>query len=49
VRQLDDGWTVVTLDQSPCSHYEHTLVINDHGLPELLSYPGYVFTEVDRA
>jgi methionyl aminopeptidase len=49
VRELDDGWTVVTIDKSPCSHYEHTLVINEHGLPELLSYPGYVFTEVERA
>ncbi|MFH1512359.1 MAG: type I methionyl aminopeptidase [Bacillota bacterium] len=49
VRELEDGWTVITVDQSPCSHYEHTLVISEHGLPELLSYPGYVFTEVDRA
>lgn len=49
VRELEDGWTVVTIDRSPCAHYEHTLAINEHGLPELLSYPGYVFTEVDRA
>ena len=48
VRQLSDGWTVETLDKSPCSHYEHTLVINERGLPELLSYPGYDFAEVDR-
>ena len=48
VRELDDGWTVVTIDQSPCSHYEHTLVINEHGLPELLSCPGYDFAEVKR-
>jgi methionyl aminopeptidase len=48
VRELEDGWTVVTVDSSPCSHYEHTLVINDHGMPELLSFPGYVFAEVDR-
>ena len=48
VRELEDGWTVVTIDQSPCAHYEHTLAINEHGLPELLSYPGYRFTEVDR-
>lgn len=49
VQELDDGWTVVTIDASPCAHYEHTLVINEHGLPELLSFPGYVFAEVDRA
>jgi len=48
VQELEDGWTVVTVDGSPCSHYEHTLVINDHGMPELLSFPGYVFAEVDR-
>ena len=48
VMELSDRWTVVTIDQSPCAHYEHTLAINEHGLPELLSYPGYVFTEVDR-
>ena len=48
VRELEDGWTVVTIDQSPCAHYEHTLAINEHGLPELLSYPGYCFAEVDR-
>ncbi|MBN1777637.1 MAG: type I methionyl aminopeptidase [Clostridiales bacterium] len=48
VTELSDGWTVVTIDKSPCAHYEHTLCINDRGLPELLSYPGYVFTEEER-
>lgn len=45
VAQLDDGWTIVTDDGSLCSHYEHTIAINEHGLPELLTYPGYVLTE----
>ena len=45
VSQLDDGWTIVTDDGSICSHYEHTLAINEHGLPELLTFPGYVLTE----
>ena len=49
VIELDDGWTVATIDKSPCSHYEHTLAINEKGLPELLSYPGYVFPEVEGA
>ncbi|HPJ03552.1 MAG TPA: type I methionyl aminopeptidase [Candidatus Limiplasma sp.] len=48
VMELSDGWTIITTDQSPCAHYEHTLAINERGLPELLSYPGYTFTEVDR-
>lgn len=45
VAELEDGWTIVTEDGSWCAHYEHTIAINEHGLPELLSYPGYVLTE----
>ena len=45
VAELEDGWTIVTEDGSFCSHYEHTIAINEKGLPELLSYPGYVLTE----
>jgi methionyl aminopeptidase len=45
VRQLSDGWTVVTDDRSVCAHYEHTIAINEKGLPELLTYPGYALTE----
>ena len=41
VSQLSDGWTIVTDDGSVCSHYEHTIAINEKGLPELLTYPGY--------
>ena len=32
-------------DGSVCSHYEHTIAINEHGLPELLTYPGFALTE----
>ena len=45
VAQLDNGWTIVTDDGSWCSHYEHTIAINEKGLPELMTYPGYVLTE----
>lgn len=45
VAELEDGWTIVTEDGSVCSHYEHTIAINEKGLPELLTYPGYVLTE----
>ncbi|NMD37949.1 MAG: type I methionyl aminopeptidase [Christensenellaceae bacterium] len=41
---LNDEWTVETTDGSLCSHYEHTILIND-GLPELLSYPGFTWKE----
>ena len=45
VSQLEDGWTIVTDDRSVCSHYEHTIAVNEKGLPELLTYPGYALTE----
>ena len=45
VYQEDDGWTIVTRDGKPCSHYEHTLLITD-GEPELLSWPGKKVSEV---
>ena len=34
--QLDDGWTVVTLDRSLSAHFEHTIVIREDG-PEILT------------
>ena len=36
VRQLADGWTVVTADGSLASHAEHTVLVGDHG-PEILT------------
>lgn len=45
VSQLSDGWTIVTDDRSVCAHYEHTIAVNEKGLPELLTYPGYALTE----
>ena len=31
VRQLDDGWTVVTADGTLSAHFEHTVAIMDDG------------------
>lgn len=31
VRQLDDGWTVVTEDGSLSAHFEHTVAVTDDG------------------
>lgn len=42
VMEMDDGWTIKTVDGSPCSHYEHTVAITENG-PELLTLPGYRF------
>ncbi|HOB64189.1 MAG: type I methionyl aminopeptidase [Clostridiales bacterium] len=32
VRQLSDGWTVVTMDGKPSAHYENTVVIKEDGV-----------------
>ena len=45
VQELADGWTIVTQDASLCAHYEHTIAVNEKGLPELLSYPDFILTE----
>lgn len=36
LRELDDGWTVVTCDGSLCAHFEHTIAITD-GEPLILT------------
>ncbi|WP_100613386.1 type I methionyl aminopeptidase [Confluentibacter citreus] len=41
VKQLKDGWTIVTLDGKPSVHFEHDVAIID-GNPEILSTFAYV-------
>ena len=41
----DDGWCARTVDHSLTAHYEHTLAINEEGLPELLTLPGFTWEE----
>ena len=36
VRQLNDGWTIVTADGKPSAHFEHDVAIRK-GKPEVLS------------
>ncbi|MDR1304830.1 MAG: type I methionyl aminopeptidase [Verrucomicrobiales bacterium] len=36
IRILQDGWTVVTVDGKPSSHFEHTVLVTD-GEPEILT------------
>lgn len=36
VKQLSDGWTVVTIDGKPSAHFEHTIAITQDG-PEVLT------------
>jgi methionyl aminopeptidase len=36
VRTKPDGWTVVTRDNRPSAHFEHSLLVTD-GVPEILT------------
>jgi len=42
VDQLDDGWTIVTLDGKPSAHFEHNIAIIN-GKPEILSTFNYIY------
>jgi methionyl aminopeptidase len=39
VKNLNDGWTVVTQDGSLSAHFEHTVLVTE-GEPEILTWPG---------
>ncbi len=41
IKQLNDGWTILTADGKPSAHFEHDVAIVD-GKPELLSTFKYV-------
>jgi methionyl aminopeptidase len=36
VKQLQDGWTIVTMDGKPSAHFEHNVAITENG-PDVLS------------
>ncbi|WP_114758656.1 type I methionyl aminopeptidase [Flavobacterium sp. AG291] len=42
IKQLKDGWTIVTRDGKPSAHFEHDVALVD-GKPELLSTFAYVY------
>ena len=42
IRQLKDGWTILTADGQPSAHFEHNVAIVD-GKPELLSTFHYIY------
>ena len=41
VRQLNDGWTIITGDHKPSGHFEHNVAVID-GKPEVLSTFEYI-------
>jgi len=42
IKQLKDGWTILTADGKPSAHFEHDVALID-GKPELLSTFAYVY------
>jgi methionyl aminopeptidase len=42
IKQLKDGWTVVTADRKPSAHFEHNIAMVN-GKPELLSTFQYIY------
>lgn len=42
VKQLDDGWTINTVDNKPAAHFEHDVAILN-GKPEILSTFDYIY------
>lgn len=42
IKQLKDGWTILTADGKPSAHFEHDVAIVD-GIPELLSTFQYIY------
>ena len=42
IKQLDDGWTILTADGKPSAHFEHNVALVD-GKPELLSTFQYIY------
>ena len=42
IKQLPDGWTILTADNLPSAHFEHDVALID-GKPELLSTFSYIY------
>ena len=42
IKQLKDGWTILTADGKPSAHFEHNVALVD-GKPELLSTFQYIY------
>ncbi|MFN4763925.1 type I methionyl aminopeptidase [Gillisia sp. Q332] len=42
IKQLKDGWTILTADNKPSAHFEHDVALID-GKPELLSTFKYIY------
>lgn len=47
IKQLKDGWTIITADNKPSAHYEHDVAVVD-GKPDILSTFSYVEEALDK-
>jgi methionyl aminopeptidase len=47
VRQLKDGWTIITADGKPSAHFEHTVAITEKG-SQALSNHELIFDEIKK-
>jgi methionyl aminopeptidase len=47
IKQLDDGWTIITRDKKPSAHFEHDVAIVD-GKPDTLSTFDYVEEALEK-
>jgi methionyl aminopeptidase len=45
IRQLNDGWTVITGDRKSSAHFEHTIAVTEDGEADVLSS----FTDIELA
>ena len=45
IKQLKDGWTIITEDGKPSAHFEHNVALID-GKPELLSTFQYIYDAI---
>lgn len=46
IKQLKDGWTILTADGKPSAHFEHNVALVE-GKPELLSTFEYIYRAMD--
>ena len=46
IKQLKDGWTILTADGKPSAHFEHNVALVE-GKPELLSTFEYIYKAMD--
>ena len=45
IKQLSDGWTIVTKDLKPSAHFEHSIAITKNG-PDILSDHTFIREEI---